>query len=145
MRALVQRVRSASVTVAGETVAEIGIGMVALVCVAGGDDAAAAERLAGRLHHLRIFPDASGQANLSVADCGHDILVVSQFTLCADTTRGRRPSYLAAAQPEQAEPVVGALVEALRSAGARVATGRFGAEMEVALVNDGPFTLLIEA
>lgn len=144
MRVLVQRVSSASVQVAGETVGKIGTGVLALVGVAPDDDLATAERLAARLYHLRIFPDADGRANLSAAVCGHAILVVSQFTLYADTARGRRPSYVKAARPELAEPLIDAFVAALRALGAPVATGRFGAHMKIALVNDGPVTLLLE-
>jgi D-tyrosyl-tRNA(Tyr) deacylase len=107
------------------------------------DDLDRAERMAAKLWHLRIFDDDAGLMNRSVGDAGGEILVVSQFTLYGDTTRGRRPSWVAAAPPEQAEPLVEAVVAELRALGATVATGRFGADMQVALVNDGPVTLIV--
>jgi D-tyrosyl-tRNA(Tyr) deacylase len=144
MRAVVQRVTSASVHVDGEVVGTIGRGLCVLVGVAGGDDPAAAERLAERLWQLRIFDDDTGKMNLSAADLGLAVLVVSQFTLCADTGRGRRPSFTGAAPPEEAEPMVDHLVEHLGALGATVATGRFRAHMAVSLTNDGPVTLVLE-
>ena len=144
MRALVQRVTSASVTVDGEVVGAIGAGLCALVGVTHTDDGAAAEKLARKLWELRIFHDAAGVMNVSVAEASGEVLVVSQFTLYGDTRRGRRPSWVDAARPEQAEPLVDAVVAALRARGATVATGRFRADMQVALVNDGPVTLLLE-
>jgi D-tyrosyl-tRNA(Tyr) deacylase len=144
MRALVQRVTSASVTVDGEVVGAIGAGLCALVGVTHTDDTAAAEKLARKLWELRIFPDAGGVMNVSVAEASGEVLVVSQFTLYGDTRKGRRPSWVDAARPEQAEPLVDAVVAALRARGATVATGRFRADMQVALVNDGPVTLLLE-
>ena len=144
MRAVVQRVRSASVTVDGEVVGSIGAGLCALVGVTHGDDHAAARKLAERIWHLRVMDDDAGVMNRSVADTTREVLVVSQFTLYGDTSGGRRPSWIAAARPEQAEPLVQAVVDRLGELGATVATGRFRTEMQVALVNDGPVTVLIE-
>lgn len=145
MRAVVQRVTAASVEVDGELVGSIGPGICVLVGVTHGDDESRADKLASRLWNLRIFEDDEGLMNKSAAELGRPVLVVSQFTLYADTTRGRRPSFVAAAPPETAEPLVSRLVESLRSHGAEVATGRFRAEMSVALVNDGPVTVILEA
>lgn len=144
MRALVQRVTRASVAVGGEVVGEIGAGLCVLVAATHGDGPDDAARLARKLWGLRIFEDEAGLANRSASDLGLPVLVVSQFTLYADTTAGRRPSFVAAARPEHAEPLVEAVVGGLRALGAEVATGRFGAEMQVALVNDGPFTVIVE-
>ena len=144
MRAVVQRVTEASVTVAGEVVGAIGAGLCALVGVTHDDDAGAAEKLAEKLWHLRILDDADGVMNRSAADVGAPLLVVSQFTLYGDTAKGRRPSWLAAARPEHAEPLVDAVVARLRELGATVETGRFRTDMQVALVNDGPVTVLVE-
>lgn len=145
MRALLQRVTSASVRVGDEVVGGIGAGLCAFVGVTHGDDAGVAERLARRLWGLRIFADDEGLTNRSAEDLGLEVLVVSQFTLYADTSRGRRPSFVAAAPPEQAEELVESLVAALHRLGANVATGRFRASMQVELVNDGPFTIWLEA
>jgi D-tyrosyl-tRNA(Tyr) deacylase len=145
VRALLQRVTSASVSVGGEVVGAIGAGLCAFVGVTHDDDTAVATRLARRLWGLRIFADDQGLTNRSAEDLGLDVLIVSQFTLYADTSRGRRPSFVAAAPPEQAELLVESLVESLRALGARVATGRFRASMQVQLVNDGPFTIWLEA
>jgi D-aminoacyl-tRNA deacylase len=144
MRALVQRVASADVVVSGEVVAAIGPGLCVFVGVTHDDEAEDAGRLARRLWGLRIFGDDQGLANRSVEDVGGEVLLVSQFTLYADTSRGRRPSFGLAAPPEQAEPLVAAVAGALGALGARVATGRFRAAMRVRLVNDGPFTVLLE-
>lgn len=144
MRALVQRVSSASVTVAGEVVGAIGGGLCAFIGVTHGDDRAAAEKMARRLWTLRIFEDDAGQTNLSAEELGLEVLVVSQFTLYADTSRGRRPSFVQAAPPHEAEPLVEAVTAALQAQGARAASGRFRASMAVELVNDGPFTILLE-
>ncbi len=142
MRVLVQRVTSASVSVDGRVVGAIdpvGQGLVALVGVTHTDDAAVAERMAEKLWQLRVLDDER-----SAADAQAPILVISQFTLYANTLKGRRPSWNAAAPGSVAEPLVSALVEALRRLGAEVQTGVFGAHMDVALVNDGPVTLMLE-
>jgi D-tyrosyl-tRNA(Tyr) deacylase len=138
-------VTAASVEVDGEVVVSIGPGLCVLVGVTHGDDEPQADKLASRLWNLRIFEDDRGLMNKSAAELERPLLVVSQFTLYADTTRGRRPSFVAAAPPEMAEPLVSRLVESLRSQGADVATGRFRAEMAVALVNDGPVTVIVES
>ena len=132
-------------TVGDEIVGEIGPGLCVLVGVTHDDDAATASKLADKLWHLRILDDADGVMNVSAAEVGAPLLVVSQFTLYGDTAKGRRPSWLAAARPEHAEPLVDAVVARLQDLGATVATGRFRADMQVALVNDGPVTVLLEA
>ena len=144
MRALVQRGAQARVEVDGEVVGEIGPGLCAFVGVTHSDTEAIATKLAERLWTLRIFDDEAGFMNRALSDGSGEILVVSQFTLYGDTSRGRRPSWAAAARPEQAEPLIARLVEALRKLGAVVATGRFAAHMHVELVNDGPVTLTLE-
>jgi D-aminoacyl-tRNA deacylase len=146
MRALVQRVSRARVTVdRGRTpVGDIGPGLCVLVGVTHDDTPERAARLAERIWNLRIMDDDDGVMNLSVADTTRSVLVVSQFTLYGDTSRGRRPSWLAAAPPEVAEPLVREMIDELRRLGAEVATGRFRAEMAVELVNDGPVTMLLE-
>jgi D-tyrosyl-tRNA(Tyr) deacylase len=144
VRAVVQRVTRADVTVDGSTVAAIGPGLCVLLAATHDDDADGARRMAEKLWHLRILADDAGVMNRSASETGAPILVVSQFTLYGDTARGRRPSWIAAARPEQAEPLVEAVVEELRALGASVATGRFGADMQLALVNDGPVTLIID-
>lgn len=144
MRALVQRVEQASVSVDGDIVGEIGPGMCVLVGVTHDDDTAKAAKLASKLWALRIFDDADGVMNRSVESVGGQVLVVSQFTLYGDTSRGRRPTWIAAARPEVAEPLVEEVVAQLRTLGAKVETGRFRTEMKVALVNDGPVTVLVE-
>jgi D-tyrosyl-tRNA(Tyr) deacylase len=144
MRALVQRVTEARVQVDGDVVGEIGPGLCVLVGVTHTDDEAAAAKLAAKLWGLRIFDDEDGVMNRSVADVGGAVLVVSQFTLYGDTRKGRRPSWVDAARPELAEPLVQRVVDELRALGATVATGRFRAEMQVTLTNDGPVTLLVE-
>jgi D-tyrosyl-tRNA(Tyr) deacylase len=144
MRGLVQRVRSASVTVDGEVVGAIGAGLCVLVGVTHSDEPAHARKLAEKIWHLRVMDDEAGVMNRSVADAGGEVLVVSQFTLYGDASAGRRPSWIAAARPEQAEPLVQTVVDHLRSLGATVATGRFRTEMLVAIENDGPVTLLID-
>src|SRR3990170_2019232 len=145
MRVVLQRVSRASVTVGGEEVAFVGRGLLLLVGVGEGDDQAEARRLAAKCAEMRIFPDAEGRFNLSVTETGGEALVVSQFTLFADTRRGRRPGFTEAARPELAEPLVEAFVQALREAGVPAQTGRFGAKMEVALVNDGPVTIILDS
>jgi D-aminoacyl-tRNA deacylase len=144
VRALVQRVSRAKVTVGGEIVGEIGAGLCVLVGVTHSDDDATARKVAERIVNLRVLADDDGVMNRSVADVGAEVLVVSQFTLYGDTSKGRRPSWLAAAPPEVAEPLVDAVVTALRELGTTVATGRFRTTMAVELVNDGPVTVLLE-
>ena len=144
MRAVVQRVREASVVVDGATVGAIGAGVCVLVGVTHDDTPDDARRLAERIWGLRIMADAAGVMNVSVADAGGEVLVVSQFTLYGDTSRGRRPSWRDAAPGPVAEPLVDAVADALVELGAVVATGVFGADMSVHLVNDGPVTLLVE-
>ena len=144
MRAVVQRVTKASVSVEAAVVGSIGPGLCVLLAVTHTDGEATAPRMADKLWNLRIFDDAAGVMNTSAAQQDAPLLVVSQFTLYGDTARGRRPSWLAAARPEQAEPLVEAVVAHLRDFGATVATGRFRTDMAVALVNDGPVTLILE-
>ena len=144
MRAVVQRVSEATVTVGPEEVGRIGPGLCALVGVTHDDTEADAERMAERLWNLRVFADEAGRINRSAAELGLAVLVVSQFSVYADTSRGRRPSFVAAARPEQAEPLIDALTDRLRARGAEVATGRFRADMAVALINDGPLTLTLD-
>ena len=144
MRAVVQRVTRASVTVGGETVGAIGPGLCVLIGVTHTDTPAVARALASKVWNLRVLDDEAGVMNRSAADVGAALLVVSQFTLYGDTSRGRRPSWIAAAKPEVAEPLVAAFVSALRDLGAPVETGRFRAEMLVDLVNDGPVTVIVE-
>lgn len=144
MRALVQRVARASVSVDGSVVGQIEAGLCVLVGVTHGDDAAVARRLADKVWNLRLFPDADGQMGVSLAEGPRAALVISQFTLYGDTRKGRRPSWIDAARPEVAEPLVEEFVTHLRGLGAQVATGRFGADMAVELVNDGPVTLMLE-
>jgi D-tyrosyl-tRNA(Tyr) deacylase len=144
MRLVLQRVSRASVSVSGETVGSIGRGLLVLIGVRDGDDAGEAKRLAAKTAELRIFPDDEGRFNRSLLDCGYAALVVSQFTLYGDTRKGRRPSFNDAARPEIAEPLIEAYAAALEALGITVARGRFGAHMEVALVNDGPVTLVLD-
>lgn len=144
MRAVVQRVTRAQVRSEGELVGSIGAGLCVLVGVTHDDTEACAKKLADKLWNLRIMADGDGVMNLSVADTTRALLVVSQFTLYGDTVKGRRPSWIAAARPEHAEPLVDAVVHELRALGATVETGRFRTDMQVELVNDGPVTLLVE-
>lgn len=145
MRAVVQRVRHASVDVAGERVGEIGGGFLILLGVAHEDGEAEARWLANKLVGLRVFPDDDGKMNRSLRDVGGGALVVSQFTLFADCRKGRRPSFVRAARPEHAEPLVARFCALLRDEGVReVQTGRFGAMMDVSLLNDGPVTLVLD-
>jgi D-tyrosyl-tRNA(Tyr) deacylase len=144
VRALLQRTTGARVRVAGEVVGEISQGLVVFVGVGPGDDDAVADRLARRITELRLFRDDEGRTNRSLLDVGGGALVVSQFTLFADTRRGRRPGFTGAASPEAAERLYERLADSLRAHGITVATGRFGAEMTVELVNDGPFTLWLD-
>jgi D-tyrosyl-tRNA(Tyr) deacylase len=142
VRAVVSRVSTAAVTVDGATVSEIGPGLLSLVGVGHDDDVRRAHALARKVHELRIFPGVDGER--SAADLGLPILVVSQFTLYADTRKGRRPSWQDAAPGEIAEPLVDEVVAELRRRGCTVATGVFGARMQVSSVNEGPMTLLLE-
>lgn len=140
MRALVQRVAEASVSVDGREVARIGPGLLVLLGVRRGDGTEQADRIAHKLRSLRIFEDGEGRMNVSVRDVGGEILCISQFTLYGDASKGNRPSFVAAAPPDEAEPLYERVREALGAEG-----GAFGARMRVALVNDGPVTLLVEA
>jgi len=144
MRIVIQRVSEASVTVNHEVVASIGIGYLVLVGVAHEDTPAQAEWLARKTAVIRLFEDEQGLTNLALADVGGEVLAVSQFTLYADARKGRRPSFVHAARPEKAQPIFEHFVETLRHEGIKVQTGVFGAHMKVALVNDGPVTILLE-
>jgi D-aminoacyl-tRNA deacylase len=144
VRAVVQRVTTAAVAVSGEEVARIGRGLCVLLGVTHTDDAGVAAKMADKLWNLRVFDDEAGVMNRSAADVGAELLVVSQFTVYGDASAGRRPSWIAAARPEVAEPLVDAVVAELRDLGAAVATGRFRTEMQVTLTNDGPVTLVID-
>ena len=144
MRVLIQRVTHASVSVAGVEVGRIAQGLLLLVGVGHGDTVAVADWLADRVAGLRIFEDNFGKTNLSIQDVGGSALVISQFTLYADTRKGRRPSFLPAAPPELAEPLVQRFAAGLLAAGVAVQRGQFGAQMQVALVNDGPVTIWLE-
>ena len=145
MRVVIQRVQEASVTVEGEVVGAIGRGLVILVGVTHGDAEEDARFLAQKIATLRIFEDAAGKFNLSALDIGAEALVVSQFTLYADTRRGRRPDFIDAARPEAAEPLIERFVGLLREQGLTVATGQFRAKMIVRLVNDGPVTIIVDS
>lgn len=145
MRLVVQRVRRALVSSGEETLGEIGHGAVVLAGVATSDTPELVDRIADRLVGLRYFPDAEGRTNLSVAESGGALLVVSQFTLLAELRRGRRPGFSAAAPPEQAAALVERFIARIAGQGLQVESGRFGAEMEVELVNDGPFTLVFDS
>ncbi len=144
MRVLLQRVSWGKVTIAGEVVAEIGAGVLLLVGITHGDGEAEARYLARKIAHLRIFEDEGGKLNRSLLDVGGEALVVSQFTLYADTRKGRRPAFVAAARPEVAEPLVDRFAALLRGEGVPVQTGRFGASMDVSLCNHGPVTIWLE-
>jgi D-tyrosyl-tRNA(Tyr) deacylase len=144
MRAVVQRVQSASVTVEGERIASMDAGLLALVGVGSDDSAADAEDLARKIAHLRIFRDDEGLMNRSLLDTGGTLGVVSQFTLFGDARKGRRPSYVEAARPEVAPPLLEEVVRSAQAMGVTVITGRFQATMQVALVNDGPVTILLD-
>jgi D-aminoacyl-tRNA deacylase len=144
MRLVLQRVARASVTVDGRVISSIGEGLLVLVGVGRDDDPAQAEQLAEKVASLRIFRDAAGKTNLALADVGGEVLVVSQFTLYAYTRRGRRPSFVDAAEPAQAAELVEVFARAIEARGFSVGRGAFGAEMTVELVNDGPFTLVLD-
>ena len=145
MRAVVQRVSRARVTVNGETTGEIGLGLLVLLGVGAGDTRADADYLVEKTIGLRIFEDAGGKMNLSVAEVGGALLVVSQFTLYGDVRRGKRPSFDAAARPEQARALYEHFVERVRALGLRCETGQFQSSMQVELVNDGPVTILLDS
>ena len=144
MRALLQRTSGARVRVGGDVVGEIEAGLVVLLGVGPDDDESVADGLARRITELRIFDDAEGRTNLSLVDVGGSVLLVSQFTLFADTRRGRRPGFTGAAAPELAERLYLRFAATLRELGVEVATGRFGKVMSVELVNDGPFTIWLD-
>ena len=145
MRAVVQRVSRASVTVDGTVVGACGRGLLVLVGARHEDTSETATRLAGKIARLRIFENDEGRFDRSLLDVGGEALVVSQFTLLADTTKGNRPSFTGAAPPDEAEPLVDLLAAELAELGVRTATGRFGARMQVELVNDGPVTIVLDA
>jgi D-tyrosyl-tRNA(Tyr) deacylase len=144
VRAVVQRVSEARISVAGELVGSLGEGLLALVGVGVDDAEQDARELAAKLVQLRIFPDAAGRMNRSLLEAGGALGIVSQFTLFGEARKGRRPSYTQAAAPALAEPLIDAVVRAARELGVTVVTGRFGASMQVALVNNGPVTLLLD-
>ena len=144
MRLLLQRVSSAQVSVAGDVVAQIGQGLLVFVCAMIGDTEGVAQKMARKTARLRVFNDEQGKMNLSLAQIGGEALVVSQFTLYGDTSKGRRPTWMAAAPPDRAEPLVERVVAGLRERGLEVATGRFQADMVVDLANEGPATLMLE-
>lgn len=144
MRALVQRVTEASVTVEGEVIGAIGSGLLVLVCAMQGDGAEAPAKMAAKIAKLRIFHDEAGKMNRSLLDTGGAALVVSQFTLAGDTSRGNRPGFSTAARPEEGRLLYEAVAAELTALGIETATGQFGADMKVALVNDGPVTLWLE-
>jgi D-tyrosyl-tRNA(Tyr) deacylase len=145
MRAVVQRVAEARVVVEGRTVGEIGAGLCVLLGIAREDGAAEVERLAGKIARLRVFEDDAGRFDRSLVDVAGAALVVSQFTLIAETAKGNRPSFSDAARPEQAEPLYEAFCDALRALGVPVETGIFGARMRVEIANDGPVTIVLDA
>jgi D-tyrosyl-tRNA(Tyr) deacylase len=145
MRALIQRVTDAQVAVAGEVIGRTGPGLMILVCAMQGDTEQAAERLAAKIAKLRIFTDAAGKMNRSLLDTGGGALVVSQFTLAADTSRGNRPGFSTAAPPEEGERLYLHFARTLAALGPQVETGRFGADMAVSLTNDGPVTIWLES
>ncbi len=145
MRALIQRVSQASVSIDGQITGEIGQGLVILLGVRTGDTEEDVKFLAGKCAHLRIFADQNGKSNLSCLDVHGDVLVVSQFTLYGDTRKGRRPSFIEAAVPEISEPLYESFIRHTRDLGLKVESGVFGAMMQVELVNDGPVTLMLES
>jgi len=144
VRAVVQRVSQAAIRVEGALIAEMGTGLLALVGVGREDGPAQALELAARLVHLRVFPDAQGRMNRSLLESGGTLGVVSQFTLMGDARQGRRPAFTAAAPGPQAQPLLEALIQAARDLGAPVVSGRFGAQMQISLLNEGPVTILLD-
>lgn len=145
MKALLQRVTRASVSIGGEVVGKIGPGLVVLVGVASGDTGSEAQYLAQRTVNLRIFPDEEGKLNLSILDIKGELLVVSQFTLLADTRKGRRPSFVEAAPPAQAEELIEKFIAEARTSGLKVETGQFQQYMQVEIHNDGPVTIMLDS
>ena len=145
MRCVIQRVREASVTVDGEELGRVGAGYMILIGIHTEDTEADLRYMAEKVPNLRIFEDEAGKMNRSILETGGEILAISQFTLYGDARGGRRPGFTDAARPEKAEPMVRALIEAWRAKGIHVETGRFGADMQVSLVNDGPVTLLMDS
>jgi D-tyrosyl-tRNA(Tyr) deacylase len=144
MRAVVQRVTEAKVDIAGETVGAVGRGVMVLVCAMRGDTEAEADLMAAKIAKLRVFRDAEGRMNLALGDVGGAVLAISQFTLAADTSNGNRPGFSTAAEPETGARLYDRFCAALRALGVTVETGRFGAEMAVSLVNDGPVTIMLD-
>lgn len=145
MRAIIQRVSQADVAVAGQTVGAITHGMVVLLGIGQGDTITQIEQIGRKILELRIFDDESGKPNISVHDSGGAVLLISQFTLYADTSRGRRPGYSHAAHPDIAAPLVDQMAAFLRTHGVKVETGQFGAEMKVSLINEGPYTIILDS
>lgn len=145
MKIVLQRVLEAEVVAGGQIIGRIGRGLLVFLGAEEADTAAQAEQLADKISKLRIFPDDSGKSNLSVTDIGGEILVISQFTLCADTKKGNRPSFMQAAPPEAANALYQHFAEYCRGKFAKVEMGSFGADMKVSLVNDGPYTIILEA
>ena len=145
MRAVVQRVSRAAVTISGETVGEIGRGLLVLLAVAHDDGQPQVDWLAEKIAGLRVFPDEAGKMNRDITEAGGSMLIVSQFTLYGDCRKGRRPSFIGAAPPEIAVPLYEAFLRAVRGLGVEVAAGKFGADMRVELVNDGPVTLILDS
>ena len=145
MRAVIQRIKESSVKVEGQIIGQTGLGLLVLLGVAQGDGPSEADYLTNKIINLRIFEDQNGKMNRSLLDAGGEMMVVSQFTLLADCRKGRRPSFVEAAEPKLATELYEYFVEQVRSRGINVATGRFGAMMDVALVNEGPVTILLES
>ena len=144
MRALIQRVSQASVSVDGAVIGEIGPGLLILICAMAGDDAATSASLAAKIAKLRIFKDETGKMNLSLLDTGGSALIVSQFTLAAGTSRGNRPGFSAAASPDQGRALYEQFINDINALGIPAASGSFGADMQVALINDGPVTIWLD-
>ncbi len=144
MKALIQRVADAKVVVASETIGQIGPGLLILVCAMQGDDTAKSAQLAAKISKLRIFPDDAGKMNLSLKDTGGSALIVSQFTLAGDTSRGNRPGFSTAARPEEGKTLYQQFIKEMSDLGIKTQTGQFGADMKVTLTNDGPVTLWLD-
>ena len=144
MKAVIQRIKSAAVTINGATIGKINIGLLVLIAIAPGDGIKTIDWFSNKLINLRIFNDSEEKMNLSVKDIGGEILVVSNFTIYAETQRGFRPSFSNSSSSDEAEPIYNQLIAKLKESGIKIETGRFGADMEVSLVNDGPVTLIME-